>query len=140
MPNFLSNLSVIANGTINPAVFVTIDPTRDFAVIQASGSTIPIGISQLGPKIAPNLLASLGSTAPTTQPAAVKGDQIGVFNSGDVCWVTVGSASVNPGDFLMNDGNGGAITATSNKYYGAIALQAGNSGELITCQVILGKV
>lgn len=137
--NFNSNIPLIANGTINPAVFVTIDPTRDFAVIQASGNNPIVGVSQLGPKVAPNLLAALGSTAPTTQPAAVQGDQIGVFTLGDVCWVTVGSAGVNPGDYLMNDGNGGALTATSGKYYGAQALQAGNAGELISCFVVIGK-
>lgn len=139
--NFLNNMPVMARGTIYPSRFVAIDTASDFGVITAALPDItPVGISQSGTKVAPNLLQSLGSTAPTIQPAAVSGDSVGVFSIGDVCWLTVGSAAVTPGDFLKNDGNGGGIPAAAGEPYGARTFQAGDPDELVEVLVCFGVV
>lgn len=141
MANAWTNLGVKANGTINPSSFVIIDSsvTTGYNVIQASAATIPIvGISQAGPKVAPNLLAALGSTAPTTQPAAVAGDSLEIFNLGDVCDLVAGTAGWNAGDPLTADATGAGVKATAGQWFGAWAFSNAASGELGQVQVAFG--
>jgi hypothetical protein len=148
MPLYNTSLQVVANQTIFPNQFLSVDPTRDFAVVPASGNSFLIGISQVGTKEPPNLQQALfPGTTPNTQPAATQGDNIEVFHVGDVCGLVVGSGTVGAGDQLTNDGNGNGLTAItgygvkliSGAYIGAIAQQAGNPGEIINVLVAYSK-
>jgi hypothetical protein len=134
MPLYLTNLPVIANGTIMPSCFVTLDVTRDNAVIQATGSTAPIiGISQEGTLQPPNLLAALGSTAPTAQPAALAGGELKIYHFGDVCGLTAGG-TLTAGDLITSDANGNGIKATGGggAEVGAMTFSGAAAGEIVT--------
>lgn len=139
--NFLHNTPAIATGTVNPSTFLIQDTTANFSVKAATapGSKI-IGISQAGTRQAPGLIDAVGGTAPTVEPAALAGEGVGIYNLGDVCLLTVGSAAVTSGDYLKNDGNANGIPATTGDYYGARAWQAGQPGDKIQVEVLFGKL
>lgn len=141
MSNFLQNIPFVANSNIAPSVFVMVDPTRDNAVVQASGTAFLVGISQAGTEFPVNLPAALGGTNPAVQPAAVPGMSIGVFTVGDFAPIKLGG-SVASGDLLTNksDTSGTAVTATSGTFYGALAVQSGATGEVISALVCCGKL
>ena len=111
-----SNANFTANGTIYPSRFVTIDPTSQNRVIQASGTSQPLaGISQEWSKLAP--------TPGATQEAADQGDQLAVYQVGDVAFLQSTASGWTAGDRLTSDANGNGITASSTNNFGAVALE-----------------
>lgn len=142
MGNRLANLPVVANSNINPSVFIMGDPTRDFAVVQASGVNPLPGVSQIGTKFAPGVaLAMGGSTAKTV--AAEPGDNIQIFTVGEVAPVTVAAGQTIPAwSLLTNDKanpTGNAAVAGSGDYVGGISLEAGTAGNIISALLFMGK-
>jgi hypothetical protein len=118
----------LANGTINPSVFVKIDSSSNERVIQAAAnSDFPIGVSQQGTKNFP--------TPGGTTYAAQAGDQIQVYGPTDICLLTIGTAGVTAGDSLTSDGNGNGVTASGSQIVGAIALETVGGGGLARVQV-----
>lgn len=127
--------SSICGGDINPSRFVKHSTAADFTVLQADLNSNPVGISQAWAQTAP--IPSASTLAGTT------GDQIQVHypGSGDdndsTVWLELGG-TVTRGDRLMPDANGKGITATTGKYYGAIAEESGVSGEKIRVTPLIG--
>jgi hypothetical protein len=118
--------SFVANGDINPCRFVKIDVTYTTAprVIQnAADSTISIGISQQGTKVAPTDGAS-------TLAASVD-QQLEVHIIGDMCMLQLGGTVV-VGDSLTSDADGkGVVQNAAADNVGAIALSSGVLDEKI---------
>ena len=128
------NLSLIADGAIEPSVFVMASAAAECACKTATTGGEPIGVSQEWSKATPLPGAS-------TVAAADKG-QVGVYGIGRICYLTAGTAGVTHGDYLKPDTTGGAgVTATSGDLYGALCLQSGVAGSLVRVQVLpCGKV
>ena len=124
--------SLIANGTIQPSSFVSLDTSADLSVIQATANSKIIGISQVGDDFPPGV----GTGA---QQAAVAGEQVQLFGLGDVTVIQVGTASgVTRGDYLKSNAQGSAVTSSSaSDNVGAIALESGAAGEQVLCQIVL---
>lgn len=124
--------SFIANGNITPAVFVKQDTTIDNAVIQATANASLIGIAQKGTHNTP--LSGLNDGY-----AAVAGGDILVYQENEVAPITLGG-TVAAGDYLEATTGGVAITCSTDGHnYGGRALQAGVSGQMIECLVLLGQ-
>lgn len=127
--------SSICGGDIAPSRFVKHSTAADFTVLQADLNSNPVGISQAWAQNAP--IPSASTLAGTT------GDQIQVHypSSGDdndsTVWLELGG-TVTRGDRLMPDANGKGITATTGKYYGAVAQESGVSGEKIRVTPLIG--
>ncbi len=124
--------SYLATGNINPASFVKVASTTDFAVAQATLSTdILYGVAQQNvfgpPGIDPGVYA------------ASAGQQVLVYHQGDVCLLVAGTAGFTAGDDLSCDGNGYGITAVAGQSIGAIALQTTINGVLGRVEVKVGK-
>ena len=123
-------------GDIYPKRFVKRSTAADFTVLQADADSQPCGISQAWTRDAPGL-----SGASTV--AGASGDSIQVHSnlSGETqdstVWLELGG-TVTRGARLMPDANGKGITATSGKYYGAIADESGVSGEFIRVTPVIG--
>ena len=58
---------------------------------------------------------------------------------GQECGLKI-NATIALGDLLMPDANGLGIVATTGKYYGARALQAGVAGETINVEITRGQL
>lgn len=123
--------SWVAGGNISPSVFVTIDPSADETVLEASVTGQPtIGVMQQGMRDTPGLTGS------DTDVAAASGDQnFHVFAPGDICPLVAGG-TFNAGAELMATTNGRGILATSGYYVGAIALQAGVNDRVVNVMVV----
>jgi hypothetical protein len=140
MPTFLSNLPVQAAGSIQPSTFVSILANNDFAVVQCTASSImPLGISQVGFDRPPGLVQLLPG-ASYTDVAAASGEEFQIFFDSDVAPLRLGAGGCQAGQLLVADGSGNGIVGTTGQYYGALALQGGNSGEIIQVLVRVGKV
>lgn len=140
MPNYLNELPLVASGNISPMSIVASDSSGDFLVRQATaGDTVPLGVSQIGTNIAPNLVESY-SGASITEYAAVAGQSIQIFTEGDVCSVTLGVGGCKAGQFLQPDANGNAVVASAGNYYACRSYQAGNQGEQVKVSVEIGKL
>lgn len=121
----------IAGETLYPKRFAKHSTTADKTALMADADSIPLGVIHEGSRIAPIPQVSAVEHAQAGEEARVHGE-------GEEVPVEIG-ASVSDGDMLMPDADGYAITATSGKYYGAQALQAGAAaGETILCRVTLG--
>lgn len=125
-PNF------IANSTIQPSVFVSVDTSIDNACNATSGTaTEIIGIAQEWTKYPPIPGAST--------EAADAGDPIKVYGLGDICLLQSTSAGWTSGDRLTaNSAGTGAITASTTNHYGAVALTTMSAAGLGRVQVIIG--
>jgi hypothetical protein len=126
-----------ADGTINTARFVKRTGAADFRCLQCTGSDVPDGISQEGSMYAPGLGTIYGG-ASTDTVAATKGYQLKVYTVGDVCKLQAGGAVAN-GNKLTSDASGQGVVATAGNWYGAEALGAAASGELVDVVVQFGK-
>ena len=137
MPNTSPNL--IAAGDIRPNRYVKIDSTagNSHYGLEADANEKVIGICG-GETTQPPL-----SDLVTTALHASSGKHIHLYGDGDECLLEI-SATVVQGDRLKSDGDGkGTPVATSGttlQEYGAIALEAGSSGDKIRVQVTLGSV
>jgi len=131
MPNTPPNL--IAGETIYPSRFVEMDVSVAKTMLLAGANARPIGISQVGARIAP--LSDLITTA----EAAQDGEAMQIFGDGDVCLLEAGG-SITTGDRLRSDSVGRGVTiattGTTIQNIGAMALEdASAAGELILVQV-----
>lgn len=106
----------IASGNINPCRFVKADATKDFHVLQCTGtSDKPVGISQVGTHQPPGVTGSDGF-------AAHSGETLEVFGPGDQCLLEAGG-TIAAGDHLGPDTSGRGVTATVDPTC-AMALEA----------------
>ena len=118
-----------ASGNIAPSRFVKLDTTGDNLVAQAGSGEKCYGICQPDTRRTPYSTLDDGY-------AAIAGEDVKVFSVGEVCLLEL-VATVSPGDRLKSDTNGkGTPVGSNNDEYGAIALVAGVSGQLIMVQVV----
>lgn len=118
-----------AGGDVRPCRFVTYSAAADFTVLESNADDRPFGISQKGTQDAPGLT---GASA----LAAASGDPLTVYGPGSVqVHLEIGSGGVTRGQPLMPDADGKGITATTGKYFGAIALESAAAGEF--CKVLV---
>lgn len=121
--------SYVANGNIGPSRFVKLDTTAPGKVLEATTNDKMCGISQAGTRRAPQTGIDDGY-------AAIAGENIQVFEPGDVCWVEAGG-TIAIDDRLEATTDGKAVTTTTdNDWVGAKALQSGVSGQLIKVEVL----
>jgi hypothetical protein len=127
-------LSMKANGNITMSRFVRIDTSGDGLVVQAGTGEKCFGVSQAGSRRVPYSSLDDGY-------AAIAGEDLEVFGIGEECWLEIGG-TVTVGDRLKSDTDGKGVTTTTNlDEWGAVARQAGTSGQLIRVQVIpLGQI
>jgi|TARA_R110002110_G_scaffold412840_2_gene639292 hypothetical protein len=122
----------IAGGAILPARFVKADST-DGQVIQADLNAQPMGVSGQSAKDARNDVNNANH--------AESGDHCqvndGTGNDTDRTVLLELGGTVAFGGAIMPDANGKGIAATTGKYYGAIALSDGVSGDLIPVRPVL---
>ncbi len=125
-----------AGGTIEPSRFVKRSSAADFTVLQADLNAFPCGISAAWSEVAPLVGAA---TSAATAGGLVQVHQTGL--SGDphdsTVWLELGG-TVTRGQHVMPDANGKGITATTGKYYGAIADESGVAGEFIRVTPVAG--
>lgn len=125
-------------GTINPSRFVKRSTAADFTILQADLNSFPDAISQNWGVDAP-----IPSVTDNPIPAGRAGDTIMCHHShsgspqDSTVWLLAGG-TVTRGDRLMPDANGKGITATTGKYYGAIADESGVDGEYIKVTPLTG--
>jgi len=131
--NFVNNRNFTAGGNINVCRFVTPSVNSDFTVIQATATTLPIGISQMGQKGPP------GVSGVTDDLAAASGDTLRVYGQGEETLLELGSGGIQAGQYLQPDANGKGVAApftTGTIYIGAYALESGSAGEKVRVQVL----
>lgn len=127
--------SFVAGGNIGIAVFVTLSATLDRTITQSASGDKPIGIAQTGTHLIPALGIDDGFSA-------IAGENVHVATKDDdEAFLQLGG-TVASNDFLKPDGsgNGTGITATTGNFYGARALTAGTSGQLIKVQPAFGTL
>jgi hypothetical protein len=118
-----------ANGNITPASFVKLDTSGDGLVALAGAGEKVVGVSQAGTRRTPYESLDDGY-------AAIAGEDLEVFGIGEECWLQI-AGTITQGDRLKSDASGyGVAVASNNDEYGAVARQAGVSGQLIRVQVI----
>lgn len=129
---FNNEISWKASNTIAPFSFVTIDPGFDEQLLQSVVGDMPIGVAGDAQKLTPGLPGS------DTTIAAQSGDYLPrVYQLGDDCLIQV-AGTVTPGNVLKPNGSGLAISGTVGDRYGAVAIQAGTTGQRIRCIVMRG--
>lgn len=122
----------VAGGNILPAVFVMLDTTADHTVLEATAGALTLGISSRSTHTAP--LSGLDDGY-----NAVSGESVRIFTDGEVCGLTL-AGTIAAGDRIKATTNGKGIVATAGATYGARALEAGVSGEIIQVIVENGAV
>jgi hypothetical protein len=127
--------SFVCGGNIAPSRFVKHSTAADFTVLQADLNSHPMGIAQAWAQDAPipgasTLAGEAGDHIQVHQPGS--GD-----DNDSTVWIELG-ATVTAGAYLMPDADGKGIAATTGKYYGARADEAGDSGEKIRVTPIIG--
>lgn len=128
----LLNPSYKATEALVPSIFVTGDTANPFYCKVASGYTVPIlGVVHDGSRTAP-----IPDVA--TVYAANAGETVRVHGEGDTCRVKLGG-TVAAFDLLTATTGGTAVTCSTG-YFGAQALEDGDAGESIRCQVKFGKI
>lgn len=116
-----------ASGNVTPSRFVKLSST-DNVVAQAGAGEAIIGVSQAGTRNAPYSSLDDGY-------AAADGEDLEVFGDNEVCWLELGAAAT-VGARLKSDANGAGTPVTANNdEWGAVALVAGASGDLIQVEV-----
>lgn len=128
----LLNPSYRATEAMAPSIFVTGDTAQDFYCKIATGYTVPLlGVVHDGSRTAPIPEVS-------TVYAAAAGEPVRVHGEGDTCRIKLGG-TVTAFDLLTATTGGTAVTCSTG-YFGAQALEGGDAGELIRCQVKFGKI
>jgi hypothetical protein len=125
----------VAGGTIQPSRFVYLDTssTDPDGVLQATGGTIPLyGISQPGTRNAPYSPLDDGN-------AALIGETIMIYGPPNKDVILELGGTVTTGDYLTADSNGKGVTqavsSANTNWIGAVAMEAGVSGDLIRVQL-----
>lgn len=117
-----------AKGNIAPSRFVKQDTSNAFGVLQCGAGDKVFGISHQSTRRIPYGALDDGY-------AAIDGEDLSVYAGLEVCLLEIGG-TVAIGDRLKADANGKGVTTTTNlDESGAIALEAGTSGQLITVEV-----
>ena len=133
MPLTTFSQSFMANGSIYPCRFVSLDTSASYKVIQSTSNLAILGISQVGTKDPPGVSGSDGY-------AADAGDQIQVFLAGSRTLLTLPAAGCTAGDRLGpdNDGKGVVITpgAGTDYWVGALALATQSGAGDVQVEVI----
>lgn len=127
-----------------PMQFLCMDGVQgDFLVRPCTGvNDVPIVVSQVGYDLAPNLIAALSNgTATYTQVAAQPGEELACYGSGDMAPLVLGSGGCTAGALIgFNSAGAGVMVAQgSNSWFGGVAQQAGNSGEIIQILTHFGR-
>jgi hypothetical protein len=121
----------VAGGDIFPARFLIASTSADNTVLQAAANGKIVGISQKGTRRTPYAGLDDGK-------AAIAGENVHFFGPPETAPLELGG-TVTAGDLLEADANGKGVTSsTDGHFYGAIAPQAGASGDIIEVQVMLG--
>lgn len=116
-----------ANGNVAPSRFVKTDTSGDNLVAQAGAGEQVFGISQADTRRTPYSTLDDGY-------CAIAGEDLKVFSVGEVCLLELGG-TVTPGNRLKSDANGKGVAVTANNdEYGAVAIVAGTSGQLVMVQ------
>jgi hypothetical protein len=144
MPSFLAQIRALPSFQIAAGQFVCVDGVQgDFFIRPCTGNTdIPIGVSQLAYDLPPNFIAALtNNTATYTQVAAQPGEELAIYGTGDLCPIVLGSGGCTAGSLLGFNAAGAAVMVAqgSGLWYGGVATQAGNSGEIIRILTHFGK-
>lgn len=116
-----------------------VDRDGSMTVIQSAGATVRIlGVSMEGTDYPPltDPRVTVGGYA------AIPGEELQVYGLGEVCLLTLGGTVLN-GATLTSDSSGKGVSITpansgTVNYVGALAMQAGVSGEQILVQVMPG--
>lgn len=131
------NLNFVAAGNIAPCRFVTRSGAGN-SVVQADAGSVAegdpvIGISQQGQR---NI-----NWAPLQDGyCAIDGENLRVYQEEEVCLLELGG-TIAFGQYLKSDANGkGVIADTDKDRFGAIAQEAGVSGQQIKVQVRIGMM
>lgn len=123
--------SFIATGNVDACRFVKIDTAGDGKCAQASTNERPIGISEDGSRQAPGTAADDGHLAIATENVAI-------YGPGRKCLLDI-AGTVTAGTYLKSDSSGKGVaaltTGTVVQEHGAVALQAGVSGQRILVEV-----
>lgn len=129
---------LVANGNIRPFRFVKIDTTagNSHFGLEADANDKLIGVCG-GETNQPPL-----SDLVSTNYHAQAGQHIKLHPDGEETLLQLGGTVVQ-GDRLKSDNDGQGVviatTGTTIQHYGAIALEAGDSGERIRVQVLIGS-
>lgn len=126
----MASSNYLANGDIRPCRFCKHD--GDFLASEADANDKIFGISQEGTRTAP-----IPDTSETL--CAKAGEQFRLFQDGEECLLELGDTIVAAGDGIKSDSDGKGVpallTGTVVQSHGAIALQAGVSGDKIRVRV-----
>lgn len=122
-----------ANGTIRRARFVKIDATDDHSILEADAGERILGISQVGPRVAPTPeIADADRII-----AAVATESCMVHLPGETtqdCLLEAGTGGWSAGDYLISDADGKGVaaaeTAGLKEEVGARAMTSAAEGEL----------
>jgi len=123
-----------AGGTIRPSRFVKI--TGDSTVEECDAGDPIFGISGEWTRDTPvDVYTSTGINA------ALDGDQVTIYGTGDAGCLLEIAGVVTAGSLLQSDANGAGIVlttipATADQEAGAVALEAGAAGDKIRVQVL----
>jgi hypothetical protein len=144
MPSWLAQPRWLPTYQVLPMTFVCFDGIQgDFLCRPATGGNdIPVAVSQAAYDLTPNLIAALSNgTATYTQVAAQPGEEIAVYGSGDVCPIVLGAGGATAGALIGYNTSGAGVMVAfgSGLWYGGIATQAGNTGEIIEILTHFGK-
>lgn len=124
------NHTKVATGNITMSRFVKLSTTLDGKCTQAGTGEKIFGISQQGSRNTPYGALDDGF-------AAIAGENVQIYGPGDDGAVLELGGTVAAFDRLKSDTNGkGVVTVTNLDEYGAIALVAGTSGQLIPVQPV----
>ena len=143
MPSHLAVFRALPSYSILPMQFVTFDGVAgDFLIRPATAATdIPVGVSQVGYDVPPNLIQALSSNTATYTPVAAQpGEELACYTIGDIAPVVLGAA-VTAGSMITFNSSGLAVMAVpgAGSWFGGIAVQAGSTGGVIDIFVALGK-
>lgn len=122
-----------ANGTIRRARFVKVDTSDDHSILEADANERILGISQVGPRVAPTPEISDADRI----VAAVATEQCMVHLPGETTQDTLleaGSGGWTAGAYLKSDADGKGVlideTAGNKEEVGARAMTSAAEGEL----------
>ena len=144
MSNYLMPIPVFPSFQILPMQFICMDGIQgDNLCRPATGTNdIPIGVSGTSYDLPPNIISALSNgTATFTQVAAQPGEPIQIMHDGDVTPVVLGTGGATSGALMTYNSSGAAVMTFpgSGLWFGGVAMQAGNSGEIINILTHFGK-
>ena len=127
--------SLFPNGNIGYSLFVKLDATAEGYGLQAGAGETTFGVA--GP-FTHNMAVNIGGVELDDAYAGVAGGPaIKVFGEGSSMVPLRIGGTVAVGDYLKSDASGKGVTTTTDKdKVGAVAKQAGVSGDIILVDVV----